>query len=259
MRHDFWDKYSDLDSPMHRLDARVKLLGALVLLLAILLVPVGRSFEFYLYLALLCVLVWASRVPVGYVLRKSLLLSLLAFAVAMLLPFFKPGRPLWQFQIVIPIQVTYEGVLAWSNVLSKAYLAILTMVLLSATTRFSDLLAGLQSLKCPRVFILLLSFVYRYVFVLVDEAEKMMMAREARRFGLRGWRNIHSLIQMIGVLFLRAFERAEAIYHAMLARGFTGEVRTLERHKVDVAQVLVLLIFATVIGIIKTIGMMRHV
>lgn len=259
MRHDFIDKYSDLDSGLHRLDARIKFLGAMFLLVAILLIPMGRSMEVFLYLGILWLLVWISRVPVGYVFRKSVLLSFLALAVAIVLPLFKPGRTLWEIRFVFPLRVTYEGVLVYSNVMSKAYLVILTMVLLTSTTRFSDLLAGLQSMRCPRVFILLLSFVYRYLFVLIDEAEKMMMAREARRFGIRGWKNLRSLMQMVGVLLLRAYERAELTYQAMLARGFTGDVRVLEHGKVNISQVLALLTFICVVGIIKVVGILHNV
>jgi cobalt/nickel transport system permease protein len=259
MRHDFLDKYSDLESALHGLDARVKVIAAIALLLAIVLVPVGRSLEFLLYLGLLWLLVLLSRVPARYVFRKSALLSCVALGIAILLPFFKPGRTLWEIQIVVPIRMTYEGALALSNVMSKAYLAILTMVLLSATTQFNDLLAALQSFRCPRVLIVLLAFVYRYIFVLVDETEKMMMAREARRFGMRRWRDMSSLTHMVGVLFLRTYERAEAIYLAMLARGFTGEVKVIERGGVDSAQILILLIFITGLGIIKTVGLMHNV
>jgi cobalt/nickel transport system permease protein len=74
-----------------------------------------------------------------------------------------------------------------------------------------------------------ISFMYRYLFVLVDEAMRLQTAREARSVGTGRnvvWR-ARVLGGMIGSLFIRSYERSERIYAAMLARGFAGEVRTL--------------------------------
>jgi cobalt/nickel transport system permease protein len=133
-------------------------------------------------------------------------------------------------------------------------------MLLVSTTRFDHLLRALEDCHVPRGLLVILSFLYRYLFLLIEEAQSMKRAREARTVtpGLRWWpfrrggpkppspgplpvgeglRPLPSMWSLrlkafggtVGVLFLRTYEHAERAYYAMLARGFAGEVRTLTR------------------------------
>jgi cobalt/nickel transport system permease protein len=70
---------------------------------------------------------------------------------------------------------------------------------------------------------------YRYIFVLWDELDKMRVARRARSFGQTGlWFRWKTSAQLIGMLMIRAMSRAERVHGAMCARGWDGRVRTLE-------------------------------
>lgn len=75
---------------------------------------------------------------------------------------------------------------------------------------------------------MLLSFMYRYLFVVIDEVTSMKQARDSRNFGggKKLWQ-IRTVGNMIGTLFLRSYERGERTYSAMVARGFDGQIRTL--------------------------------
>jgi cobalt/nickel transport system permease protein len=106
-------------------------------------------------------------------------------------------------------------------------------VLLTATTPLPDILVAMRALGVPRLLVAILGLMWRYVFVLADEALRMMRAREARSASAGGkgggtttWR-AQVAGQMVGSLFLRGYERSERIYHAMLARGYDGTVRSL--------------------------------
>lgn len=81
----------------------------------------------------------------------------------------------------------------------------------------------------PRVMIMILSFMYRYIFVLVDEVMRMRQARDSRNFGGKRLWQLRTIGNMIGTLFIRSYERGERVYAAMLARGFDGHSRTLDR------------------------------
>ena len=70
---------------------------------------------------------------------------------------------------------------------------------------------------------------YRYVFVLVDEMLRMRRARDSRNFGGGRRRQLKTIGNMIGTLFIRSYERGERIYAAMLSRGFDGKVRSLRQ------------------------------
>ncbi len=119
-------------------------------------------------------------------------------------------------------------VILWS-VLAKSWLSAFAAGVLTSTTEFADLLKGLSMLGTPRVIVALLSFAYRYVFVLVDEAERMNRARDARDCGGRSSRarKLQIVGSMIASLFIRSYERAERVFFAMKSRGFDGEVKTL--------------------------------
>jgi cobalt/nickel transport system permease protein len=115
-----------------------------------------------------------------------------------------------------------------ASILIKNGLALLTMIVLAGTTPFPRLLAGLRKLGMPPVLVATLRFMERYRHVLVDEVDRMATARRARTFGRRGALSWGLLGGLIGMLFLRTFERAERVHDAMIARGWDGTIRSLD-------------------------------
>lgn len=98
------------------------------------------------------------------------------------------------------------------------------MILLMTSTKFSDLIKALEKLKFPHLITMILSFMYRYIFVVLDELHKMKHAKEARQAGRSSkWFHTKVLANMIGVLFIRSYERAESVYLAMCSRGYDGK------------------------------------
>jgi len=77
--------------------------------------------------------------------------------------------------------------------------------------------------------IMILSFMYRYLFVMVDEVIRMRQARDSRNFGGKRIWQLKIIGNMVGTLFIRSYERGERVYGAMVARGFEGQIRTLSR------------------------------
>ncbi len=108
--------------------------------------------------------------------------------------------------------------------LIKAYISVLSIILLSSTTSFSRLLEGLERLKFPPVLVMITGFTYRYVFVIAEEVFRMKRARDSRGYGGKWIWNSRIIGEMIGTLFLRSYERGERIYTAMQARGFVGRI-----------------------------------
>ena len=117
-----------------------------------------------------------------------------------------------------------NGRLLFLIFLLKALSAVTLIIVLTATTAFSELLQGLRQMGMPNLLILLLSFMYRYVFLLEDE-----LLRTKRAYQLRVNPRISKFTQLgvlsniVAVLFIRTYERAERVYLAMCARGFKGE------------------------------------
>ena len=229
MKHSFLDQYSDRDSIIHRLDPRTKLVTTLFFILAVVLTPPNRWQAFALYFSLVATLLLFSKVPALYVLKRSVVIMPFVVMLAIFIPFFKEGEVAGSYNIWLwQISVTYSGLQVFWAILTRAWLSILSLILLTSTTKFSSLLKSLEQLRMPRVMVMLLSFMYRYLFVLVDEMMRMMQARDSRNFGGRRLWQIRTIGNMIGTLFIRSYERGERVYSAMMARGFDGQTRTLE-------------------------------
>ena len=230
MKHSFLDQYSDRDSFIHRLDPRTKFIITLVFILAVISTPPTRWQVFALYLFLMATLIFVSRVPIFHVLKRSLVIIPFVLMVAIFIPFFKEGEVVGSYNIWLwQVSVTYSGLQVLWNILAKAWLSILSLILLTSTTKMTNLLNGLEQLGMPKVMVMILSFMYRYIFVVVDEVMRMKQARDSRSFGGSRLWQLRTIGNMIGTLFIRSYERGERVYAAMLARGFDGQTRTLDR------------------------------
>jgi cobalt/nickel transport system permease protein len=202
MRHDFLDRYSRLDSPIHRVSAAVKLVAAFILVVAVVLLPASRPVFLVAIAAVLVAIAALSRVPGRFLVVRVLLLEPFVLGVA-LLALFQPGG--WRMFLFL---------------VGKCTVCLMVMVLLSNTTPFAELLRVLKRWRMPALLVTTLSLMYRYVFVLVDEAQRMGRARTSRTFTpgrSRAWRTISTVVSQ---LFVRSSERAERIYVAMCARGW---------------------------------------
>ncbi len=230
VKHSFLDRYSDRDSLVHRLDPRTKLVITFLFILAVALTPPDRWLVFASYSLAIAVLILLSRVPVLYVLKRSLVVMPFVLMIAIFIPFFKEGEVAGSYNIWLwQVTVTRSGLQVLTNIVIKAWLSILGLIWLTSTTRLTSLLYGLEQLRMPRVLVMILSFMYRYLFILVDEMMRLKQSRDSRNFGGGRLRQIRTIGNMIGILFIRSYERGERVYAAMVARGFDGQTRTLRR------------------------------
>jgi cobalt/nickel transport system permease protein len=108
---------------------------------------------------------------------------------------------------------------------AKSFLSVLAALTLAASTPWVRLLDALATLHVPRPLVLVIQFLGRYLFVVTDQASRMRLAAQSRQGAGRRQglvRRFHAAAGAVGVLFARSWERADGIYRAMLARGFTG-------------------------------------
>lgn len=231
MKHFYLDRYREGTSLIHRLDPRVKLLGTLAFILVVTNIPARGWPAFLLMAGLALLLVRLAEIPFLEALKRSSIALPFAGVVALSIPFTRAGIVLWQMRLgVWTLSVTDAGLALFLSVVVKAWLAVLVSGLLVATTPFPRLLRAMRALHVPPALVATISFMYRYLFVLVDEAMRMQTARDARSVGpgrTVGWR-ARVLGGMIGSLFIRSYERSERIYAAMLSRGFAGEIRSMD-------------------------------
>lgn len=209
-------------SPLHRLPAEVKLVGLLAFVLTVVATPPSQPWAFALYGALLVGLIALTRLPVRTVLRR-MVIEVPFVVFALVLPFVALGERV----DVLGLSLSAGGLLGGFNILAKGTSGVLAAILLSATTTPRDLVVGLQRLRVPGLFVTILSFMVRYLDVVVDDMRRMTLARAARGFEARHIGHVAVVARSAGALFIRSYERGERVHLAMVSRGFTGTLPQL--------------------------------
>jgi cobalt/nickel transport system permease protein len=194
--------HSHRDTPVSRLPAGLKLGAALVIIVGTVLAPPRAVGWFVAVSLLLLITAVLSRIPPLFLLKRLAWLSPLVLGVA----------------LVNALQPEARG--SWLAVAAKSTICLLTIILLSNTTPFNRVLRVLKAARVPGLLITTLALMHRYLFVLVEEAERMRRARASRTFAPRRGARWQALSTVVGQLFVRASERAERIYDAMCARGW---------------------------------------
>lgn len=222
MHHHYIDRFAYQDSPIHRLDARAKLLAVTAYSIVLIALPrcVIPSVWFAVFPFVL--LVWGG-IPLRFVAKHTLLVSPFILCLIVLAPVYD------RVPVRIGTTEIAQGWLAAASILVRFVFGMAALIALASTTRFPHLLKGLERLGVPRLLVSQLSFLYRYLFLLLDEAMHLRQARQARDAG-RGplalrWRSGAGLV---GVLFVRTLEQAERTHQAMIARGYDGTIRLAE-------------------------------
>ena len=209
-------------TPLHRLPAEVKLVGLVAFVVTVVATPREQAWAFGVYALLLVGLLLLTRVPARTVLRRMVIeVPFLVFAV--LLPFVALGDRVQ----VLGLSLSADGLLGGFNILAKGTLGVVAAILLSATTRPRDLIVGMQRLRVPGLFVTILSFMVRYLDVVVDDMRRMALARAARGFEARHLGHVPVVARAAGALFIRSYERGERVHLAMVSRGFTGTMPQL--------------------------------
>jgi cobalt/nickel transport system permease protein len=213
----------DPASPIHRLDPRAKIVGLAGITVVAVSTPLEAWPAFAACALALAVIAALARIGPGLLWsRVRVILPLVIFAAAFV-PFVRGGPSVE----VGPFSLSEAGLATFALVTVKATIGAVGAVLLAATTRFPDILHGLERLRIPRLLTVIAAFMYRYVFVIADEARRMRAALAARAYRPRHLGQAGALGRMVTALFLRSYERGERVYLAMLARGYGGTMPRL--------------------------------
>ncbi|XVV09052.1 cobalt ECF transporter T component CbiQ [Actinoplanes sp. CA-131856] len=207
------------ESPVHRLAPEVKIVAVLLFTIIVVITPRTEFWAFGGYLVLIAAVAVTARVPASWLAKRATIeLPFVLLAVA--LPFFGQGeRITW-----LGMSLSVDGLHGAWNIFAKGTLGVLASLLLAATTTMRDLILGLDRLRCPAVFTQIATFMLRYLDVLADDARRMRVARLARGYDPRFLWQVKAFAVSVGSLFLRAYERGERVYLAMVARGYQGRL-----------------------------------
>jgi cobalt/nickel transport system permease protein len=223
------------------LDPRIKLAMFLALVISAsasgLLVVLGALYGVLLAAA------WASQVPFDYFVRRTWV-GIPFFAGIVILPSIFFGQEPRLFDLALgPVHLglSLPGLSAAAVFVARVGVCVSLAVLLVSTTRWYDLLKSLQALRVPQIFILILAMTYRYVFLFLHTMNGMFEARKSRLVARLGGREDRRWItRSMGALLGRSFKMSNDVYAAMLARGFTGEIRVHTTYHVRAADWLAL-------------------
>lgn len=222
------DKYAGLNSPFHSWDPRVKTVSLGVLILAILFVNNIKLALGGLLLSLGLVLL--SRIPFFFVFTHLRWVLLFCLFLLVIMPLTVEGDKLWS---IGPLVFSYNGFKHALLITLRAVGIVLLIFPMFGTSRFYQSLKALQTIGVPERIVQMMMFTYRYIFVLVDELHRMMVSAYSRGFRNKG--NIYTLKivgNLVGMLFVRSFERTQRIYNAMISRGYKGHLSTIEEFKI---------------------------
>jgi cobalt/nickel transport system permease protein len=206
-----FDLLANGTTSIHNLDARAKVLVTGLFIISV--VSFGRYelaalLSFFLFPAAMIAL---SNLPARLIARKIALLCPLVLIIGIF-------NPLIDREIMVNFGSfgVSGGWVSFLSIIVKSILTVSSALILVGVTGFTAICRALEKLGVPQVFAVQLLFLYRYIFVLAEEARRASMAREMRSCGKKGL-GIASYGSMIGHLLLRTWQRADRIHMAMLA------------------------------------------
>ncbi len=218
--HDLIDHlYLHEHTKVHSLPGHLKLVGALSFIFVVVATPVREYLAFLGYFIILLAIARLAKLRYR-TLAKRMLIEIPFVFFAILIPFATPGEKI-EF---LGLALSPEGLWVAFGILAKSTLGVMTSIILSATTQSRELLTSFRKLRVPETLVQIASFMFRYTSVVVDELNRMKVARQSRGFEARGIKDWKILGQSIGALFVRAYERGERVHLAMLARGYEGNL-----------------------------------
>ncbi len=233
----FADEYASRRGLLQSLDPRIKTATFLFFIVQILLT---RNIFILVCLYILCLLLTLfSKINVGFFLRRTWIfipLFSLVIAIPALFQVITPGEPLIIFKLVgLKVAITRQGLFGALTFVMRVLTSVSYAVLLTVTTKHFDLLKVLRLLRIPQVFVMTLGMCYRYIYLFVETIENVYLAIKSR-VGTRVHykKGQHIVAWNIAYLWNRSYQFNEAVYKAMLSRGYQGEPVVMDEFKITV-------------------------
>lgn len=213
-------------SPLHHLPPEAKIVSAFGIAFCAAVTPRQAIWAFAVYLVGVSTLIILSRIPL-----KFIALRLVALAPFLLFALFVPFVASGETTEVVGVSVSVAGVWAAWNIFIKALIGGTVSILLTATTEIPEIIRGLGVLRVPALLTSITTFMIRYLELIAGELGRMRVAMTARGYDPRWLSQVKPIANSAGVLFVRTYERGERIHSAMLARGFTGTMPSLDHRR----------------------------
>jgi cobalt/nickel transport system permease protein len=233
MHHVLMDQWSQGSSPLHNRDPRAKILALLAFLIVL-----------------------ATTAPNALL---TLAIDAAVLLAGILIAGLPPASLLLRAMAILPFSLTF-GLISWLagdrlralGLVEKSYLSTVVVLLVVGTTPLPVLLSGLEALGTPRLLVLVAQFLYRYLFVISEQAQHVRLAAACRQgTGRRRQSGFRAAAGALAVLFARSFYRAEGIHRAMMARAFSGRFTLVRRLQFRLADGLFTLAIAAFLIMVR--------
>lgn len=216
-----------LETPVHRLDATVKLVCLFGFVVAVVATPPRATWAFPVYALIVASTAALARIPLATLGRRMLIeVPFVLFALA--LPFIGSDPRVE----VAGLALSEPGLWAAFGIIAKGSLGGAACVVVAWSTPVAALLAGLDRLHVPRTLTVIAGFMVRYLDLAAGELRRLQIARVSRGDDPRSLGQLQAVGATVGTLFVRSFERGERVQQAMLARGFDGHFPSTSRKPV---------------------------
>ncbi len=203
------------DGIIQRIDSRVRILTFFIL---IFFASFLKSFAPLLIILFFVILIaYISHIPISALFKRTA--PVIIFTGIIILP---------------SLFITNAGIKTTSLFVFRVAVMVSIAAILFLATRKNDLLKGLRMLFMPQIFVMTLAFAFRYIFIFLKLAENMHLARKSRVIRqaktneARAW-----TASRLAVIFKRSVAMADDVYLALVSRGFTGEIKTMENHEMQ--------------------------
>ncbi len=240
-------EYFKHEHMLSKVDARVKLLAALAVLIMVL---SYRGVAFPGLITFVCLfLCIRMRIPFrAFILRFSE--PLFIAAIVLLLKFFFSGQDalfslkIFGAEIVGHRDGLREGLLIAARMIG----AVSVIAVLGFSTPFTEFMAGLSWFRVPKGFIEILMFAYRYIFVLFEDAQVIYQAQKNRLGYSTVRRGLSSFGTLAGTLTIKAFDHSQSTTVAMMQRGYDGDMPMLKAKPFKALDVAFSVLFVIAMG-----------
>ena len=241
----YLDTLSYKQTFIHGINPVIKLVVTLAFIFSVVSFPkyeIHRMIPFFMFPVFV---ISAGDIPLKAILKKLLVASPFVLFIGIF-------NPVFDTEIIYNVFGLHVsgGWISYASIIIKFILTVSSALLLIATTSFPGICFALERLRMPRIFVVQLLFLYRYIFVLVEEVMKIIRARNMRSFGGKG-RDIKTFINITGVLLIRSIERSERIYQAICSRGFDGQIRLLKDSRLRFTDIIFAVITITLFIIFR--------
>ncbi len=236
------ESFSRRDGLLQSLDPRVKLIAILTVIFAL---SLTRDLRVLFVVYLLTLLFsYVSKIDIlFFVGRVWLFIPIFTgvISIPILFNVFLPGDILFPvahlgsgahlgpFSLPESIYITKQGAHAAAVFTLRVAVSVSAVVLLFLTTSQQLLFKSLRSVGVPKLYVLTLGMTYRYIFLLLETARDMHVAKKARTIKSRSLSEEQKWVGgSIGYILIKSIDLSERVHSAMISRGFSGEFKTLE-------------------------------